>query len=315
MRIELKDVKEARALLDRGSIGGGLSAEINLPSTVLRNYDVLVDYPNREFTIAAPGVIKFHGKAAKATIGPANGLVQIPGTIEGETHNLGLDVGATISFISSEFTSKWLKAHPAWPHMKGAVGPANMWGLEEEPGWELLRVPRVEYGGAALTNVLAASFPKEIMKWFEQRAGVPTIGLIGTDALLNYTVGIDYAHSTVYFEKTSKLNFANMDVVGLVLRPEADERYTVIGIADYQGKPSVPDVQKGDVLLTVDGGRATGATMGQVWSLLSGSPGTVRTLTLERGGKQIVVKATVRRFLGDVGTAAPGRPSGAKLRN
>jgi C-terminal processing protease CtpA/Prc len=68
-------------------------------------------------------------------------------------------------------------------------------------------------------------------------------------------------------------------------------------VADYEGKPSVPEVQAGDVLVSVDGGRAKGATMGQVWSLLEGSPGTIRTLVLERDGKQFTVKAPVRRFL------------------
>jgi C-terminal processing protease CtpA/Prc len=59
----------------------------------------------------------------------------------------------------------------------------------------------------------------------------------------------------------------------------------------------VPDVKSGDVLLGVDGAPATGATMGQVWSLLGGTPGQVRTLTLEREDKRFTVAATVRRFL------------------
>ena len=36
-------------------------AEINIPSTVLRNYDVLINFPDREFTIAQPGTLKFKG--------------------------------------------------------------------------------------------------------------------------------------------------------------------------------------------------------------------------------------------------------------
>jgi hypothetical protein len=37
--------------------------------------------------------------------------------------------------------------------------------------------------------------------------------------------------------------------------------------------------------------------MGQVWSLLSGSPGTVRTLVIQRGEKQMTVQAKVASFL------------------
>ena len=38
--------------------------------------------------------------------------------------------------------------------------------------------------------------------------------------------------------------------------------------------------------------------MGLVWSLLEGSPGQERKLTIERGGKQFTVVAKVQHFLG-----------------
>ena len=297
MPIKIGAVKQLRALVGRDTIAPGTSAKISIPATVLRNYDVVVDYPNREFTIGGPGALHFQGRATKALVNPGNGLVQIPSTIATEKQNLGLDLGATVSFVSDAALSRWLKANPGWPHMTGAVGPANLWGLEDEPNWTVARLAQVQYGAITLSNVLAASFPGKAIEWFEKRAGLPTAGLVGADALLNFRVGLDYAHSTVYFEQTSKFNFPNMDVVGLILRPEPDERYTIIGVADYEGKPSVPDVQKGDVLLTANGGRVTGATMGQVWSLLSGSPGAVRSLTIERGGKQLSVQARVISFL------------------
>jgi hypothetical protein len=180
--------------------------------------------------------------------------------------------------------------------------------MEFEPRWELVRVAQVQYGGVPLTSVVAVALPDQFMDWFERRAGLPTSGLIGADALLNYRVGIDYAHSTVYLKQLRKFVSPGIDVVGLILRPEPDERYTVLGVADYEGKPAVPDVKPGDVLLTVDGGRATGATMGQVWSLLEGAPGTVRSLVLERAGKPFDVKATVYRFL----PTAPEKPASAE---
>lgn len=311
MTISLAGIKDAHAV-DQKSIGPGLSAEINLPSKLLRSYDVLVDYPNREFTIAAPGAIHFQGTAAKVNLNSENALVQIAGTVAGEKQNFGLDLGATVSLLASDVISKWREANPTWPHMTGAIGPANLWGLEGEAEWELLRIPQMQYAGVTLTQVIAAGLPRPIMTYIEKRAGVPTIGLIGADALLNYRVGLDYTHSTVYFQQMSKFSLPEMDVVGLVLRPESDERYSVLGVADYEGKPSVPGVEKGDILLTIQGGRATGATMGQVWSLLSGSPGDIRTLVLDRAGSQITVNAPVRRFLAASETARPAKKKAEK---
>jgi len=297
MSISFEGVKEAKAIVGHDIIAPGSSAAINIPSTVLRSYDVLFDYPNRQFTIGPPGSISFQGTAAKAQINPQNGLVQIASKVEGQDYTISFDAGSSTSLLSSELIEKWLQAHPAWPHMTGAIGSANVWGAEEEAHWPLLRMPSIDYGGVILKNVVAASFPAQFMKWYQDRAGAQSIGLIGANAFADYRVGIDYAHSTVYMQRTLAKSAPDLDVVGLTLRPEPDEKYTIIGIADYNGKPAVPDVKVGDVLVGVDGAPATGATMGQVWSLLGGKPGTTRTLTLERDGKRFSVDATVRRFL------------------
>ena len=63
-------------------------------------------------------------------IAPQNGLIQVPSQIEGKKYNLALDVGSCISFLSEEIFDKLAMAHPEWPHMTGAVGSANMWGVE-----------------------------------------------------------------------------------------------------------------------------------------------------------------------------------------
>lgn len=297
MALHATGLERAQVVLDRDSIGPGTSAEINLPSAVLRNYDVLVDYLNRELTIAAPGTLHFKGTAAKASLNADNGLIQLPAKVADQDVNLALDMGSPFGLISQDVLAKLRQAHQQWPHMTGAVGVANFWGSPEEAHWELLRIPSLQYGGIQLSDVGVASFPKEVMSWFEKRAGMPTAGLIGANALLNYRVGIDYAHSTVYFDQASKQRAPEMDVVGLTLHPEPDGRYTVIGVSEFDGKPSVAEAKPGDVLVAIDKVPAKGGTMGQVWSLLSGSPGEARSLKLERDGKQFTVEATVHRFL------------------
>ena len=296
MSVVLRGVKEAR-ITSAEAIAPGLSAEIDLPSSLLHNYDVLIDYPDREFTIAEPGTLHFNGVKTKVLINAQNGLMQVPSKIEGKGYNLALDVGAPIGFIDGELVSKLLQAHPRWPHMTGAIGIANLWGVEDEPRWQLVRLPELQYGPLSLTDIVVASLSKDVLDFFEKRAGVKTAGVIGANALLNYRVGLDYAHETVYFDIGRLYKAPEMDVIGLILRPEADGRYTVLGVADYDGKPSVPEVQRGDTLISVDGIRATGGTMGQVWSSLEGTPGKERMLIVERAGKQFTVKATVRRFL------------------
>jgi hypothetical protein len=303
MKISLNGIKQVKIPLKPVSasavMASGMNAEINIPCAVLRNYDVLIDFPGQAFTIGQTGSVQFKGNKTKVIVNAGNGLIQVPSQIENKKYNLGLDVGSSISFLSAELFEKLAAAHPDWPHMTGAIGPANMWGLRDEPQWKLMRVDRLQYGPLFLTNVAMVELPQEWKAFFEKRDGITTAGLLGTEALNNYRVGIDYAHSTVYFDIGRTFKFPEFDVVGLVLHPEDDGRFTVLAITDYKGAASVSEVKAGDQLVAVDGIPVRGSTMGQVWLMLGGEPGKERRLTVEREGKQFTVIAPVRHFLGE----------------
>jgi hypothetical protein len=258
----------------------------------------LINYPDREFTIAAPGTLKFAGVKSKLLLNADNGLIQIPSKLENKSYNFGLDVGTPVSFLAGDVLAEFERSHPDWPRMTGAVGIANLWGMSDEAHAQLLKTPRLQFGPVVLTDVIFSTLPTDVMEFVQKRAGVQTAGLVGASAVLNYRVGLDYKHETLYLDLRNFYKPRDMDVVGLVLRPELDGRYTIIGVADYNGKSSVPEAQPGDILISSDAARATGATMGQVWSSLEGNPGQVRKLVLDRAGKQIVVNAVVQHFLG-----------------
>jgi hypothetical protein len=303
MKIPLTGIKEAKLPLKPVSAAGvmasGMNAEINIPSTILRNYDVLINFPDHEFTIGPPGSVKFRGIKAKVIVNGESGFIQVPTQIENKKYNLALDVGSSISFLSGELFDKLAAAHSDWPHMTGAIGPANMWGLQDEPKWKLMRVDRVQYGPLFLTSVVTVHQPGTRPPFFDNGAGGTTAGLLGSEALMNYRIGLDYAHSVVYFDIGRTFNFPDFDVIGLILRPEDDGRFTILAIADYDGKASVPEVQAGDQLVAVDGIPVRGSTLGQVLLMLGGEPGKERSLTVERAGKQFIVAAKVQHFLGE----------------
>jgi hypothetical protein len=274
----------------------GMSPEIILPAAILRNYDVVVDYATRQFTIGAPGSIKFQGVPTKARVNP-EGLVDITGQFQDEQLRFALDTGSPISFLDGERLAKWHGAHSTWPYLKGAVGAANVTGSADEADRELLRIPDLRVGTAALSGVVFAGLSPAALSKLNERLGADTNGLLGGEAFRNCRVGIDYAHQTVYLDVVSHNAAPDMDVVGLTLRPRADGHFTVSAVLSTDDKSTVPDVKAGDVLVGVDGAPVTGATLGQAWSLLSGTPGQSRALTLERDGKVFTVTAPVRRFL------------------
>jgi hypothetical protein len=278
----------------------GMSAEIKIPSSVLRNYEVLVNFANRELKIAQPGVLKFNGERMKASVNAANGIIQVPAEIEKKKYNLAVDMGSPISFLSPELFDRLAAAHPEWPHMTGGVGPANISGNKNEITRKLMRIDRLHVGPLFLTNVAVGRYSQEEIDAVGKRTGAKPDGVLGADVLMNYRVGIDYAHSMMYFDIGRLFNFPEFDVIGLILRPEDDGRFTIVGTAEYEGKPSVPGVQPEDHFIAVDGIPVLGNTLGQVWLMLGGEAGKERQLTIERNGKQIVVVATVRHFLAEV---------------
>ncbi|MGA8622482.1 MAG: hypothetical protein WB660_28665 [Candidatus Sulfotelmatobacter sp.] len=312
-RIPGAGIKVAKFPAGGAPIALGMSVEINIPSTVLSGYDVLINLPERKFSIGHPGSLKFRGVKAKVIVNPANGLIQVPSQIENKKYNLALDVGSSISFLADDVFDRLASTHRDWPHMTGAVGPANIWGLADEPKWKLMRIARVQYGPLFFIDLPMVDFPKDRMNYFEKRAGILTAGLLGANALINYRIGIDYAHSTVYFDVGRLFNSPDFDVIGLILRPEDDGRFTILGIADYDGKPSVAEgrggVQVGDHLIAVDGIPTAGSTLGQVWSMLGGEAGKERTLRVEREGKQFNIVAKVQRFLAETEDSSLGKKS------
>ena len=287
-----------------GLIAPGMNVELNLPSSILRQYDVLIDFPQHKFTIGAPGSIQFRGESAKVVINAENGLIQVPSKIDNKKYNLALDVGSCISFLAPDLFDKLAGAHPDWPHMTGAVGSANMWGAEDETKWKVMRLDRVQYGPTFLTAVAFVKESAEAADFFGKRAGIATSGLLGASALQNFRVGLDYAHSMVYFEVGRTSMFPDFDVVGLILRPENSGGFNILGVADIDGKPSAPvgldGIQPGDSLVAVNDISVLESTMGQVWAMLGGMPGQERRLTIRRAGKEFLVTAQVQHFLGEV---------------
>jgi len=94
-------------------------------------------------------------------VNASTGFIQIPSKIENKNYNLGLDIGSSISFLSEGLFDKLATANPEWPHMTGAVGPANMGEAgDDEPKWKLMRVERLQYGPLYLTDVAVAEFPR-----------------------------------------------------------------------------------------------------------------------------------------------------------
>lgn len=135
MSIHFAGVKST-VLSEPAWLSGTMHNDASMPSTVLKNYEVVFDYTKRVLTIGRPGSLKPRGQRIPAGIHPKTGIVQIDAVIGGDSLSFALDNGASYSFVSGEILERLCKKHPDWPRNTGAVGCANIWGWwPDEPSW------------------------------------------------------------------------------------------------------------------------------------------------------------------------------------
>ena len=269
----------------------GVLAEANLPSTVMRRFDVLFDYPGRAMTLAAPGRLQFRGTRVPCLADPKTGIVQVEVRVGGETLSFALDNGASYTLVPEGLVQSLGKSHPEWATHRGLMGCANMWGMKAEPEWPMVRLGEIQVGPVRVSGAGASGLPEGLFEWYSQKTAAPVSGLLGPNVLRAFRVGIDFAGGAVFLDRALRDDPRDMDLVGLTLRPNRDGTFEVIGAAGGAG--ALP----GDVLLRVGALDVKGLSMGRAVDALRGRPGEKRHLTLERAGKTLTVEATVLRHL------------------
>ena len=274
----------------------GLLVEAQLPAALFRRCHVVLDYPARRLTVARPGVLKPRGAPLPCRVNPETGLFLVEAVMDGETAALGVDNGSSYTWVSDSLTKAWKERHPDRPYAVGAVGAANFFGFGFEMRGVLMRLSEMRLGGLAARSVGVAGLPQGLFDWYSKKSAGPVKGFIGANVLKGFRLEIDFPAQMTYWEAGPAAEPFDLDIVGLNLRPDNDGGYTVAGIAVKDGRPAVEEVRPGDRLISVDGLETAGAAMGVVVDALRGSPGTTRTLVLEREGKRFLVKAKTMRF-------------------
>lgn len=183
--------------LDTNRVFSRDDAEGLMPSSLLKKYHVIFDYPANEFTLARPGSIKPAGERFSAPNG-STGFPRIEITVGGETHGYLLDTGATYTMISQETMTSWSAAHKGWPHGTGATGAANMFGGDLENNAMMMRFPNAQWGPFQLDNFAAVSRPNGTFETNMSRLmSAPIVGAIGGNVLKLFRIEIDYANGVV----------------------------------------------------------------------------------------------------------------------
>jgi len=274
----------------------GIPAEANLPASVLHREHVVFDYPARRLVVARPGALEPRGEPVACRVNEGTGLFMIRAVADGDTVAFGVDNGSAGTWISNALATEWRTRHPDRPHAIGAAGSANFFGFPFECVGTLMRVSDLGIGGTRLGDVAALGLGQRMFDWYSQKSAGPVAGFIGANVLADFRLEVDYPNRMTYWTADVRTGPADLDIVGLTLRPEADGGFVVAAVVARDGRPLVDGVEAGDRLIRIDGREFAGMTMGAAVDALRGAPGSTRTLVVEREGQRFAVQAEVLRL-------------------
>jgi hypothetical protein len=280
-----------------------MKVEAIIPPGLLQHFQVVFDYGARTMTLAAPGALAPDGVMAPIRINRSTGFASIDVTVKGRRHSMVIDNGGS-------YTA--LKDAGDWPvtdqeiRSAGGIGPAN---YMMQPGGidaasNVVRLPQATLGALVLSELNGQEIATPGMLGFllggafwdsySEKAGEETEGWLGGNLLKNFRLTLDYPNRRSYWLRQGTLD-TSLDQVGIVLG-RSKEAVTITGIARKGGVPTVTGVEAGDQLLRIGNLDVATATRGQMLSALSGKPGEMRRLLLERDGRRLEVDVPVTGF-------------------
>ena len=292
-----------------------LKVEAVLPGSVMKNYQLELDYAKHSLTMAKPDTIKPTGDAVPCRINAKTGLVSVTAKIDGHDYALAVDCGSAYTWIRHDVAAQWIAEHGNWKRGVGAIGEANMQVLPDgaEARAVMIRLPQIRLGSLLLEQVGALGIERaappippapgeqivhgNFFDWYSKKAPEPVIGWIGGNVLKNFRVTFDFPRRTIYLQRENEFKGEDLNQVGVTLeRRDGQHGYFIADVALKDGRPTVDGVVAGDGLVKIDDLDVSMATRGAIFSALHGNPGDTHVLTLERNGKQLKVTAKVTAF-------------------
>jgi len=292
-----------------------LKVEAVLPGSVMKNYQVVLDYAKHSLTMAKPDTIKPTGDAVPCRINAKTGLVSVTAKLDGHDYALAIDCGSAYSWVRHDIAAQWIAEHGNWKRGVGAIGEANMQVQPDgaEARAVIMRLPQIRLGPLLLEKVgvlgierAAPPIPPapgeqivhgDFFDWYSKKTPEPVIGWIGANVLKNFRVTIDFPRRTIYLQRENQFKGDDLNQIGVTLeRRDRQQEYFIAGVALKDERPTVAGVVAGDRLVKVDDLDVSIATRGAIFSALHGNPGDTHVLTLERNGKQLKVIAKVTAF-------------------
>lgn len=283
---------------------GGLDTEVGmaypmLSTRLLTTYNVLFDFPSRQFALLLPSSSTPRGVTIRTGIHAQSRFPRIEIEIEGQYYGMLLDTGAGCTMISPAFFDQLVEQHPNWVRTIGAIGSANKGLSIIDNGARMLRVPQIKLGPFVLEGVCVVA--RQVGGNFAQLAAQaltgPAVGALGGNILKHFRVEIDFEAGTTYLEQHIQMDQHDMDMIGIALSPYKDGTYRITAVSERNNPQVLQSIKTSDSLLQIDGQEVQGRSLNDVVNALRGKPGRTHVLLLKHEGEQFTVNAPTAHIL------------------
>jgi predicted aspartyl protease len=177
------------------SVAGG-RPEGMFPGHLLARYHVVLNYPNRTFTLGRPGVLRPKGVGLPMPVFKESGFPRTEIEVDGVRYGLLLDTGASFTMVSEVLLHSWGSKHPEWPRHPGAFGEAVTLGGET---LETMFIPGAQWGSNTLGEFGVTSQGKGVFEnRMSQMMTSPIVGSLAGNVLKRFRVELDYANKKLY---------------------------------------------------------------------------------------------------------------------
>jgi len=292
------DLGTSRAVIHLGSSSFDNRDRVEglLPGKALEHYQVVLDYPQRMFSIGNPGTLPHQGRKLASPYIASSGHPRIEVEIAGSLYGFLLDTGSTYTLARADLLQSWSRLHPSWPTATGASGAANEVGASDGNAL-LLRVPSLHIAGFPATEAAIVSRPDATFSATSYETPEPIVGALGGNVLALFRLEIDYPEQLVFLEPHGFKPVHDLDTVGLVLSTNPMKQLVVSAFSSSALEATRRDVQVGDVLLGITGVDRPPQTLTEAAIGLSGKVGERKQLRLLRQGVPVTVTVAVARIL------------------
>lgn len=255
---------------------------------LFERFAMRMDYPAKTLTLRKLAGFRYQGKGTAVPISFDDDMPLIEGRINGIPGLIALDTGNSGTTVVQQV---WARRHGLAERLKRGVETVSFGAGGASTNWAS-RIDSLEIGGVVL--------PKPYARYAEDSAGAfssrTEAANIGTDALANFVLDIDYARGVIWFEH--RPGYVSLPFNRSGLRAVKDEpgafRVAVVSV----GSPAAAaGLMRGDLIVAVDGVAAARMSGHELRDKLIQPVGTQLSLTVRRADDQREVKLTLAEML------------------